>query len=411
VEIITRADGDVLELEIQGRLDAYWAGHLTSCLEDVIRGGHHRIRLELSKVAYISSAGIGVLVQYYKQLHGLQGALLISNPSRPVQKVLELTRLRDLLGGGEPSIASEPDEKVETGSAAYTLSRLTRHPSMACAVVGEPGRIAGCRFTCEDFRRLRCTPGTVALGIGAFGEEYDVCRDRFGEFFVVAGAAAHMPTDGTNVPDYMLPAENFVPELAMLYGLVCEGNFAVHARFDTNAERPAVDLSALARDCLDLADGNAAVLVIVAESAGLLGTALRRSPAHGPRDGAPFSYPEIREWLSFSPERLFTRSVALVVGVVTRETGGPLGPVVRPLAVPGLAGHFHAGAFSYRPLKKAQTVLPDSVRALFEGEVLEGVLHLLTDDRGNAPRAESRLLRGACWISPLTKIATEGNGL
>lgn len=408
MEIVTRADGDVLELEIQGRLDAYWAAHLKSCLEDVIHGGHHRIRLELSKVAYISSAGIGVLVHCYKELHGLQGALLISNPSRPVQRILELSRLGDLLSGGEPSTAAEPDEKIETGSAEYTLSRLTRHPSMVCAVVGEPGRIAGCRFTCQDVQQLRCTPRTVALGVGAFGEEYDACQDRFGEFFAVAGAAAHMPTDSTNVPDYMLPAKNFVPEVAMLYGLVCEGNFALHARFEADSEQTAVDLSALARDCLDLTDGNSAVLVIVAESAGLLGTALRQSPAHGPRDGAPFSYPEVREWLSFSPERLFTRSVALVVGVVTRETGGPLGPVVRPLAVPGLAGHFHAGAFSYRPLKKTQTGLPDSVQALFEGEVLEGVLHLLTDDRG-APPAESRLLRGACWISPVSKIVAEGS--
>jgi len=50
------------------------------------------------------------------------------------------------------------------------------------------------------------------------------------------------------------------------------------------------------------------------------------------------------------------------------------------------------------------------VRALFEGQSLEGILHLLTDDRGGMNR-ESEFVRGACWIAPISKFAgQEGRG-
>jgi hypothetical protein len=54
-------------------------------------------------------------------------------------------------------------------------------------------------------------------------------------------------------------------------------------------------------------------MAMVVESAGLVGAALRRSPAAavGVND-APFKYPEVRSWMSFSAERLYSRSLALI---------------------------------------------------------------------------------------------------
>jgi len=52
--------------------------------------------------------------------------------------------------------------------------------------------------------------------------------------------------------------------------------------------------------------------------------------------------------------------------------------------------------------------LKTSVRGLFEGGGLQGVLHLLKDDREFAGAGESEFLRGACWVAPIQSITAQG---
>ena len=66
---------------MRGRLDNYWTEHLRSNLEELIRSGAHRLRLNLSEVPFLSSAGIGLLVQFHNQLKGIGGSLVVTNPS------------------------------------------------------------------------------------------------------------------------------------------------------------------------------------------------------------------------------------------------------------------------------------------------------------------------------------------
>jgi hypothetical protein len=147
-------------------------------------------------------------------------------------------------------------------------------------------------------------------------------------------------------------------------------------------------------------------MVMVAESAGLVGAALRRSPAAAAgMSDAPFKYPEVRTWLSFSTERLYSRSLALISGVAARSECAPQAPMLRRLGGDGAPlGHFHAAAFSYRPLKKGSIDLNATVTTLFETETLQGVLHLLSDDREAAGAQQSEFVRGACWIGPAADI-------
>ncbi len=67
-------------------------------------------------------------------------------------------------------------------------------------------------------------------------------------------------------------------------------------------------------------------------------------------------------------------------------------------------GHFHGAAFSYRPLKKGMLDLTTTVQALFEAETLQGVLHLLTDERAAAGSHQSEFVRGACWMGAAAEI-------
>ena len=197
--------------------------------------------------------------------------------------------------------------------------------------------------------------------------------------------------------------------MCVLYGLECRGNFSHLARFEAASDHSAATLSALAESALSIADAEAVGLVIVAESNGLIGAALRRSPAIPADQDAPFSFPKIREWLSFTPERVFTRSVTLLVGVAQRTGEGELSSMVRPLGGgSALSGHFHAAVFTYGPLQRGRIEQRAVVTKLFETERLQTVLHLLNDDRSIVGLGQSEFTRGACWIGPLSS-ATGGD--
>ena len=177
-------------------------------------------------------------------------------------------------------------------------------------------------------------------------------------------------------------------------------------RFETNGADSPISLADLVRTALEISGAQVIGMVMIAESAGLVGAALRRSPATAKcEDGVPFKYPEVRSWLSFSTERLYPRSLALISGVGASSECAPLASMLRPLgSSPWPAGHFHAAAFSFRSLKKGSIDLKATVTTLFETETLHGVLHLLSDQREAAGRQQSEFVRGACWISAATEI-------
>src|SRR5215467_5026196 len=103
MEIKKQVLGEIVELTVQGRVDGYWADHLAAAVDQEIRQGSHNIRLDLSQVPFLSSAGIGTLVRLYKDLKAIQGTFAVSNCSRNVLKVLQLSKLEDILGAQTPA--------------------------------------------------------------------------------------------------------------------------------------------------------------------------------------------------------------------------------------------------------------------------------------------------------------------
>jgi len=410
MEIVTQQLGDALEVKVKGRLDNYWTEHLRRNLEEVIREGAHGILLNLAEISFLSSAGVGLLVKFHTQLKGIGGSFVITHPSDRVKQVLDLCRLSPILLAQKVPVVL-PLHKTEvrcfsTADASFEVIECAPNQSLICERIGDPGLLKGCRFSPEDCRTVTYPPATFGLGLGAFGEGFEDAQTRFGEFLAVGGSAAYLPTDGSNVPDFMVSSGELVPEMNVLYGLRCEGGFTHLIRFDTADTEGPISLSGLVRTALEISGAPLIGIVMVSESAGLVGAALRRSPASaaGVHD-APFKYPDVRSWLSFSTERLYSRSLALISGMGASSECAPLTPMLRPLGAKALPiGHFHAAAFSYRPLKKGNIDLNATVTTLFETETLQGVLHLLSDTREAAGPQQSEFVRGACWISTASEI-------
>ena len=118
----------------------------------------------------------------------------------------------------------------------------------------------------------------AVIGVGAFGSGFTDCQSRFGELLSVAGATAYQPTDEANVPDYLVHAGG-QSDVHVLYCLACEGRFSHVIRFEALAHGGTVGMGQLLAGCLETAGTNSIGVVVVAEAAGLIGAALRRSPA------------------------------------------------------------------------------------------------------------------------------------
>jgi anti-anti-sigma factor len=432
MQITRRFTGKVVELKIKGRLDGYWSDHIATAVEQEIRQGAHDIQLDLSQVPFLSSAGIGVLIRFYRELKSIQGSFAISNCSPNVLKVLQLSKLEDVLvaktlpeslptneakqGCTVELPAPTPIRQIERPEALYEVYPLAQEAKVECRRVGDASLLERCGFAKEHCRTMQFSDSTFAIGLGALGEHFEDCQGRFGEFIAAGGAVAYLPTDGTTVPDFLLTAGTAHPEIQVCYGIACHGvspqPFSKLIRFEAKKGGVPVGLTPLLESCLDLADAQQIGVVMIAESAGLIGAALRRSPVIAGSEPDAFEFPRIRDWLSFTTERAYSKSVVLVAGIATRGNPEALAPVIRPFpnaSSPGLslAGHFHVAAFSYCPVQKGQIDLKDSIKTLFERQALEGILHLLSDDRSITGGGQSELVRGACWMAPISNIVVE----
>ena len=118
-----------------------------------------------------------------------------------------------------------------------------------------------------------------------------------------------------------------------------------------------------------------------------------------------FHYPEIVDWLSFTPERAFNRTVSIVAGVASSQGHSELQPMLRTVSSdPELLGHFHAAVFSYRPMQRGVLSLGGAIRHVFESQTLLAVVHLLNDTRPIMGAGQTELERGACWVSEISDV-------
>jgi anti-anti-sigma factor len=418
LEITRERRANELELKVSGRLDGYWANHLADAIRDVLREGVHHLRLNLSQTSYLSSAGIRVLVEAYKEFAGVDGTFVVVHPSPGVKQVLDLAGMGPLLcaQGGPAAAAAAPESQAEhreVDGCIFETYAYEASATLACRASGHPEKLSSAAFAESECEVLALPKDVFALGVGAFGDGFSACRDRFGEFLAVAGNAACQPTDNSNYPDYLVTSGSLIPKVVALYGVACRGGFQKLMRFESSSSGAPVGFGAVLAQVRRQYPNRGIGMVLVAESAGLLGACLKQPPvAEGGEPARVFQHPEVRKWISFSPERAFSRSVAVIAGVFSDSPPPDIKPLLRPMTADGaILGHFHAAAFGYHPLQKGRIDLHSAVSKLFDTAGLQGVVHLLSDDRPASGAGESEFLRGACWFGPIDRFVSAGEAL
>ena len=432
MQIRLKSSGELLELFVEGVLDNDSSTHFRDTIEEAIHEGWHRILVDLGDVSYMSSAGISAFLGSHAQLEKLNGLFGLCNLSQPVERVLAQTKLLDKLhcdlevarqGSATGTMTRLSKSRVASEDGIdFQIYRVASDAELRCTVYGKPNPVFEGHFEEPNCQKVSYSNAAIGLGLGGFGDDYVTARSNFGEYLSLAGAAAQSPPAGKGLPDFQIAHEDFSPDIQVLYGVKCEGEFSHLLRFSpTETSRPAA-LSKLIDQSLKLTDYDTAGIVILAECAGLVGTQLRASPAEPAAhvasaeddNASRFDFPAVRDWLSFSAEQIHRRSLVAIVCVArrtTQESTSPeLDPLLRPIDESGeLVGHLHAAVFPYRPLKKRTLDLQKSVHELFDSGTILDVLHLLRDDRPVSGAGESELVSGACWISPISSDIRKGS--
>lgn len=97
VNVQFREDGSVLRGYIEGEIDTFTAPILREELETVRIVEGRKIELDLSKVNYMDSTGLGIFVAFYKKVIRENASLKLVNLSNRLVRLFEITGLSELM--------------------------------------------------------------------------------------------------------------------------------------------------------------------------------------------------------------------------------------------------------------------------------------------------------------------------
>jgi anti-sigma B factor antagonist len=89
-EVLVRDRDPVSILEIKGYLDAHTAPELEQAFQDSIDRKSYNLVVNFKDLSYISSAGLGVLMQFIEEVRDNKGDIKLTNMTPRVYNVFDL---------------------------------------------------------------------------------------------------------------------------------------------------------------------------------------------------------------------------------------------------------------------------------------------------------------------------------
>lgn len=96
--ITTRTVDPFEVIEIGGEIDVYTAPRLREAIVAAVEEGHHRLIIDVQKVDFLDSTGLGVLVGALKRVRADDGSLDIVCTHERILKIFEITGLDKVFG-------------------------------------------------------------------------------------------------------------------------------------------------------------------------------------------------------------------------------------------------------------------------------------------------------------------------
>lgn len=93
LSLSTRTEGGRAVIEVSGEVDVYTAPKLREELVELADAGHHDIVVDMEKVEFLDSTGLGVLVGGLKRVRAHEGSLRLVCTQERILKIFRITGL------------------------------------------------------------------------------------------------------------------------------------------------------------------------------------------------------------------------------------------------------------------------------------------------------------------------------
>jgi anti-sigma B factor antagonist len=107
-------------LEVGGEVDVYTAPQLRERLTALVEAGDRRVIVDLTKVEFLDSTGLGVLVGALRRLRVVDGELILVCPQEKLLKIFRITGLDRVFALYESVDAAVEGDGGTAGSSAVT---------------------------------------------------------------------------------------------------------------------------------------------------------------------------------------------------------------------------------------------------------------------------------------------------
>ena len=96
--LTSRTEGDFEVIEVGGEIDVYTAPRLREAIVAAVEAGHTRLIIDVTRVDFLDSTGLGVLVGALKRVRGDGGSLDIVVTQERILKIFQITGLDKVFG-------------------------------------------------------------------------------------------------------------------------------------------------------------------------------------------------------------------------------------------------------------------------------------------------------------------------
>ena len=95
---VRESDDEAYVVELSGEIDVYTSPKVKDAIGELIDEGHYNLVINLEKVRYIDSTGLGVLIGGLKRVREYGGSvnLVCTNPQ--IKKIFDITGLVKIFG-------------------------------------------------------------------------------------------------------------------------------------------------------------------------------------------------------------------------------------------------------------------------------------------------------------------------
>jgi anti-sigma B factor antagonist len=111
LDLETSKKGDVAIISLRGEIDVYTAPRLRQALIDLVEGGSKDIVVDMDKVDFLDSTGLGVLVGGLKRVKSNDGEMKLVVTQDRIMKIFDITGLAKvfpMFGSLDEAVGQQP---------------------------------------------------------------------------------------------------------------------------------------------------------------------------------------------------------------------------------------------------------------------------------------------------------------